>query len=179
MTTILTDQKVITKFHRLFVKRLKSFCTEKVNCILGYQGHSDEFTLYYSEKFNFWFTALENDNRYWNAFGFGRPQTGRNNSITVEINMPYNGINRNIGGVFGQDKNGEVLVLHRGKIGGGRVGIGKSLFLDNYRGEPIIADDDDVENEFCFIASLYSKHLARQVGNFVSEVHRIPFTNPL
>lgn len=173
MTEIVSDKKLITKYQRLFVKQLKTVCTEKIICILGYQGNSDELTVYYSEKYNFWFTAHENDNRYWNAFGFGRPQTGRNNSITVEINIPYEGINRNIGGVFGHDKKGEVLVLHRGKIGGGRVSIGKSLFFDNYRDEPIVGDDDGIENDFCLIGSLTSKHLPRQVGNFVSEVHRI------
>ena len=173
MTEIITDQNLITKYQKLLVKQLKTACTEKIVCILGYQGNSDELTVYYSDKFNFWFTAYENKNRYWNAFGFGRPQKGRNNSITVEINIPYDGINRNVGGVFGHDKNGEVLVLHRGKIGGGRVGIGKSLFFDNYRDEPITADDDGIENDFCLIGSLISRHLPRQVGNFVSEVHRI------
>jgi len=173
MTQIVTETNLITKYQKLFVKQLKTVCKEKVICILGYQGYSDESTVYYSEKFNFWFSEHENENRYWNAFGFGRPQAGRNNSITVEINIPYEGINRNIGGAFGHDQNGEVLVLHRGKIGGGRVGIGKSLFFENYRDEPIIADDDGIENDFCLIGSLTSKYLPRQVGNFVSEVHRI------
>jgi len=175
---IITDGKLITKYQRQFIQQLKTTCREKIVCTLGYQGNSDELTVYYSEKFDFWFTSQENDNRYWNAFGFGRPQAGRNNSITVEINPPYEGINRNIGGIFGHDKNGEVLVLHRGKIGGGRVGIGKQLFFDNYREEPIIADDDGIENEFCLIGSLSSRHLPRQVGNFVSEVYRIKNLTP-
>ena len=173
MTEIVTDDKLITKYQRQFIQQLKTTCREKIVCTLGYQGSSDELTVYYSEKFDFWFTAHENVNRYWNAFGFGRPQEGKSNSITVEINPPYKGISRNIGGVFGHDKNGEVLVLHRGKIGGGRVGVGKQLFFDNYRDEPIIADDGGIENEFCLIGSLSSSHLPRQVGNFVSEVHRI------
>ena len=173
MIDIVTDGKLITKYQRQFIQQLKTTCREKIVCTLGHQGKSDELTVYYSEIFNFWFTSHENDNRYWNGFGFGRPQAGRNNSITVEINPPYEGINRNIGGVFGHDKNGEVLVLHRGKIGGGRVGVGKQLFFDNYREEPIIANDDGIENKFCLIGSVSSRHLPRQVGNFVSEVHRI------
>lgn len=173
MIEIVTDSKLITKYQRQFLQQLQTTCQEKVVCTLGYQGNSDKSTVYYSAKFDFWFTSHDNDNRYWNAFGFGRPKAGRNNSITVEINPPYEGINRNIGGVFGHDKNGEVLVLHRGKIGGGRAGVGKQLFFENYREKPIIADDGGVENEFCLIGSLSSKHLPRQVGNFVSEVHRI------
>lgn len=173
MIEIVTDGKLITKYQRQFIQQLKTTCREKVVCTLGYQGNSDDLTVYYSEKYDFWFTSHENDNRYWNAFGFGRPQAGRNDSITVEINPPYEGINRNIGGVLGHDKKGEILVLHRGKIGGGKVGVGKQLFFDNYRDKPIIADDDGIENEFCLIGSLSSRHLPRQVGNFISEVHRI------
>jgi hypothetical protein len=174
MTEIITDEKLITKYQRQFVQQLKGVCDEKIKCNLGYQGESsDELTVFYSNKFNFWFMSQENTNRYWNAFGFGRAQQGRNNSITVEINIPYEGINRNIGGVFGVDKKSDVLVLHRGKIGGGRVGIGKQLFFDNYRDEPILANDDGIENDFCLIGGLSSKYLPQQVGNFVSEVYRV------
>lgn len=173
MIEIVTEKKLIAKYQNQFIKQLKSACGKKMYCTLGYQGSSEDQEVYYSEKFNFWFTAHPNYNRYWNAFGFGRPSEERNNSITVEINPPYEGINRNIGGVFAHDKNGEVLVLHRGKIGGGKVGVGKQLFFDNFRDEPIIADDDGIENEFCLIGSLGSKQLPKQVGNFVSEVHRI------
>jgi hypothetical protein len=173
MIKIVTDSKLITKYQRQFIKELKTVCRKKIVCILGYQGNSDEMTVYYSEKFDFWFTSQEISNRYWNAFGVGRPQEGRNNSITVEINPPFEGIDRNIGGVFGQSKNEEILILHRGKIGGGKVGVGKQLFFDNYRDNPIVADDDGIENEFCLIGSLSSKYLPRQVANFVSEVSRI------
>lgn len=173
MTEIVTKKKLITKYQKQFIQRLKEICNEKIICILGYQGNSDELTVYYSRKFNFWFTTKKNVNRYWNAFGFGRPIKGRNNSITVEINIPFEGVNRNIGGVFAYDKKNDILVLHRGKIGGGRVGIGKELFFKNYRDEPINAFDFEFENEFCLIGGLNSKYLPRQVGNFVSEVHRI------
>lgn len=173
MIEIITDSKLITKYQHQFTKQLKTVCKEKVVCVLGYQGYSEDATTYYSEKYKFWFTSSENNNRYWNAFGSGRPEEGRNTSITVEINLPYEGINRHIGGVFGHNKKGEVLVLHRGKIGGGRVGVGKQLFFNNYRDKPIIADDDGIETEFCQIGALNARFFPRQIANFVSEVHRI------
>jgi hypothetical protein len=173
MIVIVTEKKLIARYQKQFILQLKSACGKKMRCTLGYQGSSEDEEVYYSEEFNFWFSTHPNYNRYWNAFGYGEPSKERNNSITVEINPPYEGVNRNIGGVFGHDNNGDVLVLHRGKIGGGRVGIGKKLFFDNFRDEPILGIDDGIENEFCLIGSLGSKLLPRQVGNFVSEVHRI------
>jgi hypothetical protein len=176
MLEVVQNQREVSKYQKLFIKQLKLVCTETVVCKLGYQGYSDKRTVFYSRKFNFWFAAYKSSNRYWNAFGFGRPLPGGNNSITVEINIPFEGIDRSIGGVFAHDSAGEVLLLHRGKIGGGRAGIGKKLFLENYRDEPISVRDDSTYNEFCLVGDLNSKYLARQIGNFVSEVHRIKAT---
>lgn len=173
MIEIITNSKLITKYQRLFIKQLKIVCNTKVISNVGYQGYNEESTLYYSEKSNFWFTSVEARNRYWNAFGFDRPQNGQSNSITVEINFPYKGINRSIGGIFGQNERGEILILHRGRIGGGKPGVGKELFIKNYRENPVIANDDGIEKEFCIVTSLDSKYLDQEVGNFVREVRRI------
>jgi hypothetical protein len=173
MIEIVTDGKLITKYQMQFVKRLKTVCNKKIYCNLGFQGDSFTTTVFYSPKSNFWFSAHENDNRYWNAFGVGEPPEGRNTSIHVEINFPYEGINRSIGGAFGHNIKGEILLLHRGIIGGGRVGVGKQLFFDNFRGDFATAYDDGIETEFVVIGSINSKHFPQQVSNFIAEVHRI------
>lgn len=173
MIQIITQPNLIAKYQKIFVRSLKTFCTEKINCSLGYQGHNQKTIVFYSEKYDFWFSWYEARNRYWNAFGLGRPQENSSNSITVEINFPYKGVNRNVGGVFGVDEANRILILHRGKIGGGRVGIGKQLLFNNYRDEPVLALDDGVENEFCSIGTIGTRYFARQVRNFVSEVDRI------
>ncbi|MBK9960765.1 MAG: hypothetical protein IPP06_05365 [Saprospiraceae bacterium] len=91
----------------------------------------------------------------------------------MEVNIPYEGIDRRLGGVFGSNDKGDVLIIHRGTIGGGRVGIGQQLFLENIRDYPIVCLDGDKENEFFLVGELTSKYLPVQVANFVSEVHRI------
>ena len=173
MIEIITDKKLITKHQTEFARKLKLVCAKPINCKLGHLGSSDDNTVYYSEEFDFWFTTHRSTNRYWNGFGIGKPETGRITSITAEINPPYEGINRSIGGAFGYDSDGEVLVLHRGQIGGGKAGIGKKLFFDNFRGDFDVANDGDRETDFCVIGSLNSKHFAKQVLNFVQEVARI------
>lgn len=45
MTEIITDEKLITKYQKQFVKQLKTICKEEINCIVGYQGSSDELTV--------------------------------------------------------------------------------------------------------------------------------------
>ena len=59
----------------------------------------------------------------WNAFGTERPYPGAGLDIACEINFPYEGINRRVAGVFAEDANGTVYVMHRGLIGGSKVGI--------------------------------------------------------
>jgi hypothetical protein len=99
MIEIVTDRKLITKYQKLFVQKLKTVCSKKISCNLGFQGDSFSSPVFYSSIFDFWFAAYENENRYWNAFGVGEPPEGKNTSISVEINFPYEGINRNIGGL--------------------------------------------------------------------------------
>ena len=173
MTEIITSARLITKYQKQFIQQLKFYCTEKIICTIGHQGYSDRSVVYYSKKYDFWFKSQLNENRYWNGFGFGKPRKEGSNSINVEINIPYKGINRAIGGVFGIDEKQNVLLLHRGKIGGGKIGIGKKLFFNKYRNEPVLAYDGEIETEFCLIGSLGTPYLPREVGNFISEVHRI------
>lgn len=173
MIEIITDKNRITQHQREFTRKLKSVCKQPIHCKIGHLGSSGDNTVYYSAELDFWFTTHRNDNRYWNGFGIGKPETGKNTSITAEINPPYEGINRNIGGAFGYDSEGNVLVLHRGQIGGGRVGIGKTLFFDNFRGDFDVANDGGRETDFCVIGSLNSKHFPKQILNFIQEVARI------
>lgn len=173
MLEIITDKKSITKFQMQFEARLFSLFNEKIKCKIGHLGYSGENVVFYSKKYDLWFTTHKNRNRFWNGFGVGRPSTGRNVSITVEINPPFKGINRRIGAVFARNEKGEVLVLHRGKIGGGRFGIGKTLFFENYRGDFEVANDGGVKTKFCVIGSLNSINFPDQISNFITEVARI------
>lgn len=127
----------------------------------------------YLKKHNIWCRGYKEENRFWNGFGIGEPLDGVNANITCEINFPFKGINRRIAGVFAEDVYGNEFVLHRGKIGGGRKGIGKSSFQEKYRGKIITAIDGDRESEFALVGDLNSKNLVQQVCSFIKEVYRI------
>jgi len=172
MFTTVDNGKEITRLQKRMEAAFKSQKPEIIRAIVGSPGGSFETRFLYFEKFDFWVVFEEDENRYWNAFGTGKPLAGKNNSITCEINFPYEGINRRIAGAFAKEDD-QIILLHRGKIGGGRKGIGKGLFWDNFRGDPFKIQDGDTENALALVANLDSKHFVQQVGTFVHQIKRI------
>jgi hypothetical protein len=173
MITVITNKTRIADLHKRFHKQLNKFLTERINCWVGFPGGNFEDRVKYSQELNIWLSNFDHANRFWNGFGVGRPIEGRNNTLNGEINFPYEGIYRRVAGAFAEEENGTILVLHRGKIGGGKPGIGKQYFTENFRGDFVIAIDGDRETEFCLIGELQSPHFSRQVSNFINEIYRV------
>lgn len=173
MITVITDNKQIKRLHNKFQKIIDKYFDEEIHCWVGSKGGNMEDDVRYSADLNIWISIQKLKNRFWNAFGTGRPKEGKNNSLVGEINFPFADIDRRIAGVFAQEENGNILVLHRGKIGGGRKGVGKKLFTNNFRGDLVTVIDGDIETEFCLVGELNSKHFPRQIANFINEIDRI------
>lgn len=171
---ILEDRNKTRHSQALFIKSFEPFITARIPVRVGYSGGNFPDTVSYSSRLNIWVsTGISMKNRYWNGFGIEKPQEGAMIPITCEINFPKKGINRTIAGAFAIDDSGETIVLHRGKIGGGRKGIGKNLFENSYRGNWFDILDGDTENSLALIGSLSSHRLPLYVSNFVHEVARI------
>lgn len=173
MITVITDKHLIKKLYKQFQDKLGSHSYESIKCWVGFPGGSFEDTVRYFPDLNIWISVTKLYNRFWNGFGIGSPIEGANNSLTGEINFPFENINRTVAGAFAEDDNGNILVLHRGKIGGGKPGIGKRYFIDNYRGDLVTANDGKIETEFCLVGDLKSKHFPKQVSNFIFEIFRV------
>jgi len=173
MIKIIEDNKQILKLHKKFQKQLNNILTEKINCYVGYPSGSFDATVRYSTELDIWLSSHEQHNRFWNGFGVGKPVENRNVSLNGEINFPFEGISRRVAGAFGIEDNGTILVLHRGKIGGGTKGIGKIFFTDNFRGDFVNAIDGNQVNRFCVVGELNSIHFPEQVSNFVNEIYRV------
>ena len=173
MIKVISNKKEIEKLHKRFQRKIDEFFTEKIDCCVGFPGGNFQDIIRYSPDLDLWISLQELDTRYWNAFGIGKPSEGSNNSINGEINFPYENINRRIAGAFAVEDNGNILILHRGKIGGGKKGVGKHLFTDNFRGDKILAIDGNKETEFCLVGELKSKLLPKQIATFIYEIKRI------
>jgi hypothetical protein len=128
---IITDKGYLKSLVESLRKILEDSSDEKMTTIIGHRGGSYEYEVYYSRRLDIWFAFDDLPTRYWNAFGIGRP--GRRAQIVVEINIPVEGRNRRIGGVFIRDDRG-VWLGHRGTIGGGSRGVGYKAFWEHYKG---------------------------------------------
>jgi hypothetical protein len=171
MLKVIADQAAIKKYTRQFAGKFRPFIEEKIKVKLGHQGASYPAKVFWSKKLGIWiFSSAIKEIRYWNAFGVGRPKPGELVSITSEINFPWQGIDRKTGGAFARDTRGNIFVVHRGKIGGGKKGIGKSLFEHNYRGTWSFMEDGDDVTQVAVVGALTSVRFAQQAAQFVKKI---------
>lgn len=171
MLKVIADQAAIKKCAGQFNKKFKPFADEDIKVKLGHQGAGFPAKVSWSEILGVWkFSRTVKDVRYWNAFGVGKPGTSGVLSIASEINFPWSEIDRKTGGAFAEDAWGNVFVIHRGKIGGGKKGIGKSLFEHNYRGVWSFMEDGDTISQVAVIGDLASGRFALQAAQFVKKI---------
>ena len=174
MLKVITDQTSIKKYTRLFAKKFKPFIDESIKVKLGHQGASLPAKVLWSKKLGIWlFSHTINEVRYWNYFGLGKPKEAGILSTTAAINFPWQGIDRKTGGAFAKDAWGNIFVIHRGKIGGGKKGVGKSLFEHNYRGVWSFMEDGDSITQVAVIGALNSGRFALHVALFVKKIEKL------
>jgi len=137
----------------------------------GYQGGNLEISDLHADH-RIWFLSSKSGERYWNAFGLAdRLNISTSNSITVEINSPFSGENGRVAGLFARGDDGSIYLLHRGKVGGGKSGIGKQAFLDwsKLKLTPVQASGGGAI-EAILIGKLDSRSLSSDIARFVYAV---------
>ena len=173
MLKILSDESTVRRCQRLFIRALKPCVTDRIAVKIGHPGESVRAKVFWAEDPGIWFhsKAVAGD-RYWNAFGIGKPSAGGAVSSTIEINIPTISRDRKIGGAFAQNEEGKVFLVHRGKIGG-RRGVGKSLFEAQYRGVWAEVEDGTTRSAVVIIGELQSPLFVRQLAQFVRKIEAI------
>jgi len=171
MLKVITDPKAIKKYAGQFNKIFKPFIDEAIKVKLGHKGAGFSAKVLWSKELGIWkFSQTVKNVRYWNAFGIGKPGASGVLSIASEINFPWDQIDRKTGGAFAEDAWGNVFVIHRGKIGGGKKGVGKSLFEHQYRGVWSFMEDGDTNSQVAVIGNLKSDRFAHQTAQFVKKI---------
>jgi hypothetical protein len=169
MLKVLDDESAIKRYRRQFIKCFKPFIDEKIPVNLGHPGATVKAKVLWSERLGIWMVHEKmSRSRYGHAFGAEKPTGSSHIPITCEINFPVKGIDRRIGGALAEDRNGRIFVVHRGRIGGG-----KALFDDHYRGVWAIMEDGSAETMVALIGVLNSPRFVRQVSQFVRKVDRM------
>jgi hypothetical protein len=177
MLKVIEEQPAIKKYAGQFNKKFKSFIDEEIKVKLGHQGAGFPAKVLWSKSLGIWkFSRTVKEVRYWNAFGVGKPGASSVLSIASEINFPWAQIDRKTGGAFAEDACGNVFVIHRGKIGGGKKGVGKSLFEHNYRGVWSFMEDGDSISQVAVIGALNSPRFALQAAQFVKKIEILKST---
>ena len=109
--------------------------------------------------------------RFWNAFGVFDPKR-QSQTITVEINIAVNSNTARVAGFFAEDfASGDTFLLHSGKVGGGRKGIGKSAFLVWSKSQLVeVAEGGGRVRHGILIGKLSDVNLQGRIWGFVKTV---------
>jgi hypothetical protein len=174
MLKVLDDESAIRRYRRQFIRSFKPFIDEKITVNLGHPGATVKAKVLWSERLGIWMVHEKmSGSKYGHAFGTEKPAGSSHIPITCEINFPVKGIDRRIGGALAEDRQGRIFLVHRGRIGGGKKGVGKTLFEDHYRGVWAIMKDGSAESMVALIGVLNSPRFVRQVSQFVRKVERM------
>ncbi|HOC59983.1 MAG: hypothetical protein KBA28_04925 [Syntrophaceae bacterium] len=180
MLKVIDEKKQIARYARRFAKSFRPFLDEEIKVHLGHQGASVSARVSWLKSLGIWtFTRTAKDGRFWNAFGVGKPKHSGYLPITTEINFPEAGIDRKTGAAFAADAWNRVYVVHRGKIGGGKKGVGKSFFEDNYRGVWAWMEDGGSITKVAVIGELRSSRFALQIAQFVEKIDKLKSSDSL
>jgi len=174
MIKLIEDESTILKYQKKLLRCFKPWMDEKIPARIGHMGASFNAKVLWSNRLGIWVYSTKIDgSRYWNAFGLDKPKAQSAVSIACEINLPVAGMDRRIGGALAKDKKNNVYLVHRGIIGGGRKGVGKTLFASAFRGVWTQMDDGDQDSDVAIIGLLNSPQLVRQVLHFVQKIDRL------
>lgn len=172
----ITHKKLIQTAHTALKKQIKSHLPIKRKCNVGFPGGNVDEKLFTSDTSSMWAVLKSpdkkrSDPRYWNAFGSFNPDVS-SQTIAVEINMPASGTNKRLAAFFARDvKTGDVFLMHSGKVGGGRKGIGKKKFLVWSRKKlEEVAVDSGKPRSGIIIGRVDASNIVDRIWQFVQQV---------
>lgn len=173
MLKIVTDKDKILEFQEALNSLLKEKLTNEGVFKIGFPSGSWDSTINFAK--NIWhhsYEVTDSSPRFWNGFGLASEiEEKKSNNIVVEINIPTAGINKRVSGFFAvDDKTNNVFLMHRGKIGGGRKGIGKNTFLGWYSGHLESVFDKNKEDKALLIGNIKSEDFIQKLTQFIKNV---------
>ena len=176
--TTITIRAEIENAISLFEKRMSDGCDRAEEIQLAFQGGGALAKVHWRSDLDLWSAFLPTEKRLWAAFGLGNPFDGDGNSIVVEINSQFEGINRRVGGVFLRNSKGQLFIAHRGSVGGGRAGTGQKAFMAEFSKEDLTEiRDGDKTSSVIMIGALDAEDFPARVHSFVTHVAKFKAAN--
>lgn len=171
MLKILTEKAEINAAQQALKEQLEAAAARHERLPVGFPGGSLDADVSFYPELDFWYgyEGIDHERRHWNAFGYLLPN-GRLDAPVIEVNPPYEGTSRQVQGAFAQDDEGTVYLVHRGRPGGGRTGIGKAAFMAWYAGARESAEDERGVTDVLVVAAIGSEELVRAIEGFAAAV---------
>lgn len=175
MFVLIESIKEKDKAQKALEKTIKAHLPKMGLVNIGFpSGNADE-VVYSEGAGTLWaaFGSLENASiaRRWNLFGvFDEERNSQN--ITVEINIPTKENTAQVAGFFARDVvTGHVYLMHSGRIGGGKTGVGRTAFL-TWSGAKLkeVSTSDGESRHGIVIGQVNSSSLVGQLWKFVTLV---------
>lgn len=174
---IIFDAQGIAAAERRLRERLEADLPAIGKRWIGFKGGRVEHPVYSAGEGRLWYAyskpkAGDTTPRHWNSFGILRESWGFQ-QIAVEASVPIAGDNARAAGFFARDRqSGGVYLMHSGRIGGGREGIGKSAFLKWLSTRPVQVRGPARDRTGLVIANLEDPGLVLLIWRFVWQVDR-------
>lgn len=158
------------------VRNLKAALTRQGTRNIGFPGGNVDQTVYSTGEGQLWVAfggPIEDAKvpRYWNAFGIYKPDRPAQ-TITLEINIAIDSNTAQIAGFFAEDGDtGDTFLMHSGRVGGGRRGIGKSAFLVWSKAKLVdVTERDGGVRSSIAVGKLNDPNLTHRIWKFVRNV---------
>lgn len=133
MFSLIESKAEIAKAQRKLEATVRREFTKRVVKNIGYPGGTTSDAKVFTDG-HYWFWSSDYDDsdipnpRRWNWFGLFSDDADL--QISAEINTAYEGRNDQVAGFFARNnETGSVYLLHSGRVGGGKKGVGKAAFL--------------------------------------------------
>lgn len=177
MLTAVTNLQIIRSLQNQMATKLGQNIKSVKRLSVGYKSGNRRVELTYLPKLGIWFSLNDYrfDSHFWNAFGVGLPKEKGSNSITVEINYSNKKkANFRTAGLWAVDNYNNYFLLHSGEIGGGRDGINKATFENQYYGAlPEEVDLGKRVKSYHLITALNDRKFSQKIADFVRQVYAI------
>lgn len=177
MLTLLQSPDEKMRAQRTLEKNLTSALRREGTRNIGHPGGNFDGVVYAQGVGKLWASlghVFDNKiKRYWNGFGVFEPKSGRQ-EITVEINIPVKSNTGRIAGFFARNiDTDEIFLMHSGKVGGGRPGIGKSAFLAHSRATLVeVSLGTRRYRQGVLIGKVNAPDLASRIWRYVKQVQQ-------
>ncbi|MBO4897213.1 MAG: hypothetical protein J5590_02815 [Clostridia bacterium] len=175
MISVIYNYDEIVKYQAELKNELQRKLSVETTNEIGFPGGAITETVYSDPNSGLWCSMADDlldGNRFWNPFGIDNPTKNKHITPLVEINIPAY-LDRRVGGVFLKDDDNNVYLGHRGKIGGGKEGVGKGAFFDKYSGKIVDAVDETKNNPIAIISCIYDNNLIFNINRFIYAVGKI------